>query len=65
MFAGSDVNHSDESGRTALIAAATSGANLEVLEYLLTREANIDHQGINGWSVLHIAAFYNHTSFVR
>ena len=48
---GSDVNHMDREGRTALIAAAHTGC-VEVVEVLLDYQANINHVDSDGRTAL-------------
>jgi uncharacterized protein len=61
LDAGVDINERDESGETALIAAALgAGVDLEALEtldYLLQRNADHTIRNDRGMTVLHAAAF--------
>jgi len=50
-----DVNHTDEEGRTALIAASYMGHS-EIVEHLLDNGAKLDHEDVDGRTALSVAA---------
>jgi len=58
------VNCYDPDKRTLLIKAASKG-NLEVLEYLLEKGADVNFQDKGGYSSLHFAAQNRHENIAR
>ncbi|MFN8575858.1 MAG: ankyrin repeat domain-containing protein [Candidatus Sericytochromatia bacterium] len=51
-----DFNTLDNEGNNILMAASDLDANLEVVNYLLTKQFNINYQNIDGYTALLIAA---------
>jgi ankyrin repeat protein len=58
------VNIEDNYGRTVLLNAALYG-NIELVEWVIEKGANINHTDKNGYSALHFAAQENHTNVVK
>lgn len=56
--AGADPNFVALDGFPALVGAVMSGRddNREIVEVLIGRGADLDRQGVNGWTALHAAA---------
>ncbi len=58
LDAGTDINERDETGETALIAAALAGEDLwATMDYLLQRKADYTIRNDRGMTALHAAAF--------
>ena len=55
------VNSADEGEISGLQVAAANG-HTEVVEVLVSRGANIDHQTSSGWTALQQAAYHGHCS---
>lgn len=49
------MNHTDDEGRTSLIAASYMG-HAEIVEHLLEHGAELDHQDVDGRTALSVAA---------
>ncbi len=62
---GLDVNFSDKDGITALMQAAMSNTNPEMVRFLLASGARIDMVSKNGSPALFYAAQYNNTEVVK
>ena len=62
---GIDVNFSDKDGITALMAAAMSNTNPEMVKFLLASGARIDMVSRHGASALLYAAQYNNSAVVK
>ena len=59
---GVDINGTNKSGDTPLMAASTAYKNrMRLIEFLLSRDANINTARENGWSALMDAVSGNHT----
>lgn len=63
-LAGIDVNDTDESSRTALLAAAAEG-NSTLVQYLLEKGADVNLPSSEGRTPLYVATVYGHTGIAK
>jgi ankyrin repeat protein len=61
---GFDINHPAKNNNTSLIRAAFDG-NMDVANFVLEHEADLERRNINGESALLVAARYNQPDFVE
>jgi len=59
-----DIDATDEFGNTPLIIAAQHTNRYEVLEYLISRHATLDHKNGSGSSALSLALYYGYATNV-
>ena len=64
-----DISHDVEQidkkyGNTPLISAAFGG-QIEIVNYLISKKANLDAQSHNGWTALHVAAWRGEYDIVQ
>eukprot|EP00112_Aurelia_sp_Birch-Aquarium-sp1_P005709 Seg1647.7 transcript_id=Seg1647.7/GoldUCD/mRNA.D3Y31 product="Ankyrin repeat domain-containing protein 55" protein_id=Seg1647.7/GoldUCD/D3Y31 len=61
------VNELDAIGRTTAMYAANGGTPeyLEMLQFLISKEVDLQHQSNDGFTCLHIACYYGHKDFVE
>ncbi len=60
----SDIESTDEHGRTAIMSAVVRG-NTEIINYLLLRNANLAKRDAYGYSLMHLAIFNGSFSCVK
>ncbi len=64
LVSGADINCTDENCETPMHDAAYSG-DVQVLEYLLGRDAKVDMESVNGETPMHFASLSGHANVIR